>query len=255
MAIAPLLTRAKGFPGWQKLILMAGASAGIVAIIVSLARGSWLALVCSLLLLMAFGWMRLPAKERKSYFVSVGAVLVLMGALLAPFSDRIYERLTGDDEGAAMIRIPLMENAINMIKDNALVGVGLNNYRATMTKYDETGVFVSQIFPNPVHNVFMHVTAEIGVPGGIIFCLMLLLAFSESVRAMLTKDRLLFALGLAGAVSIIAFSISGVKEMGSLGSTRGPMRTCFLLLGTIMAVSRVRRQQAADIYSVRGKDA
>jgi len=79
-----------------------------------------------------------------------------------PFSGRIYERLTGDDEGSALMirQMPLMENAARMIPNNALVGVGLNGYRANMTKCDETGIFVSQVFQ--IFRVFAHVTAEIG---------------------------------------------------------------------------------------------
>ena len=127
-----------------------------------------------------------------------------------------------------------------MIEDNPFTGIGLNQYRREMTRYDETGMFVSQEFPNPVHNVFAHVTTEIGIPGGIIFCLLLIFAFFECLWAMRTHDRLLFALGLGLSVALIAFAISGVKEPGSLGSVRPPMRTFFLLIGIAMALTRIR---------------
>jgi O-antigen ligase len=192
--------------------------------------------------LVAFGWYRLSKIEKKTYLVSVGGVCILAGLLLMPFSGKIYERLTGDDEGSALIRVPLMENAARMIEDNQLVGVGLNAYRANMTRYDETGIFVSQVFPNPVHNVFAHITAEIGIPGGIIFCLLIIVALVESIRTMSMHDRLLFALALGTFAGIISFVISAMKEPGSLGSVRPPIRTCFFLFGTVMAISRMRRQ-------------
>ena len=128
-----------------------------------------------------------------------------------------------------------------MIDDNPVVGVGLNGYRTHMTKYDETGIFVSQVFPNPVHNIFAHITAEVGVPGGIIFCLLILYSLYECYRSSATSDRLLYAMAIGLAAGMIAFVISGTKEPGSLASVRPPIRTCFFLFGAIFALSRIIR--------------
>ncbi len=242
LILAPIICRVKNFESFQKLFLWGAILAGIIAVILSLARGSWLSLLAAVGILIFFGWMRLSKNEKRTYFFSISGAILLVCVLLAPFSARIYDRLTGDDEGSALIRVPLMETAVRMIKDNALVGVGLNGYRANMGRYDETSILVSQIFPNPVHNVFAHITAEIGIPGGIIFCLLILVALFECFKAMQSQDRLLFAIALGTAAGLIAFVISGIKEPGSLGSTRPPMRTLFFLFGTVLAVSRMRRQ-------------
>lgn len=242
VVVAPLLCRVKSLVSVQKILLAAAALAGIVAVILSLARGSWISLLAALTLLVLFGWRRLSKTEKKTYFVSVGAVLIFACLFLMPFSTIIYERLTSDDEGSALIRIPLMETAVRVIEDNPLVGVGLNGYRSNMTRYDETDIFVSQVFPNPVHNVFAHITAEIGIPGGIIFCLLILAVLFECFKTINLHDRLLFALALGAAAGIIAYVISAMKEPGSLGSVRPSMRTCFLLFGTVLAISRIRRR-------------
>lgn len=240
--LAPLVCRVKNFESWSKSLLWSATFLGIVAVILSLARGSWISLLVALIMLIGFGWYRLSQSEIRTYVISTGGAILLVGVLLIPFSAKIYERLTADDDGSAMIRVPLMETALLMIEDNALVGVGLNSYRANMTKYDETAIFVSQIFPNPVHNIFAHVTAEIGVPGGIIFGLLILIVLVECFKTMSSRDRLLFAVALGIAAGIIAFAISGIKEPGSLGSTRPPMRTLFFLFGIALAVSRMRRR-------------
>ena len=242
LVVVPLICRVKDFTSRQKIIFLAAAFSGIVAVILSLARGSWFSLLAAVAILVLFGWYRLTQSERKNYFVSVGGAAILTCLLLTPFAGKIYERLTEDDQGSALIRVPLMETAVRMIEDNALVGVGLNGYRANMTKYDETGIFVSQVFPNPVHNVFAHITAEIGIPGGIIFCLLILAALFECFKTMTMRDRLLFALALGAFAGIIAFVISAVKEPGSLGSTRPPLRTLFFLFGMVLALSRIRRR-------------
>lgn len=242
LVAAPLICRARNFKGWHKIALLAATLLGTVAVILSLARGSWISLVVVFALLILFGWYRLSAAEKRNYFASAAGIVVLACLFLAPFSDRIYERLTQDDEGSAYIRLPLMETAFRMIEDNPLVGIGINNYRASMTKYDETDIFVSQVFPNPVHNIFLHVTAEIGVPGGIIFCLLFFAALFECFKTMTSRDRLLFALALGATAGLIAFVISGMKEPGSLGSVRVPVRTLYFFFGTILAISRLRRQ-------------
>ena len=239
---AILVCRVKDFNGWQKFLVLASVILGIAAIILSLARGSWISLVVGLLMLFSLGWYRLSSPERKNYFISLVGVAVLGCLVLLPLSGRIYDRLNGEDEGSALIRIPLMETAIRMIKDNPIVGVGMNGYRSSMTKYDETDIFVSQVFPNPVHNIFAHITGEIGIPGGILFCLLIFAALFECWKAMTIHDRLLFAIGLGVMVGIIGFVISAIKEPGSLGSTRPPMRTLFLMFGIILAISRIRRQ-------------
>lgn len=250
IVIAPLVCRSRSFVSSQRMLLAAASFGGVVAIILSLARGSWLALVVAAFLLAALGWLRLTRNERKSYFVSVAGALALAAVLLIPFSERIYDRLTGDDEGAAAVRVPLMENALAMIEDNPLTGVGLNGYRQNMTRYDETGNFVSQEFPQPVHNVFAHVTTEVGVPGGMLFCLLFVFAAIECFRSMNTNDRLLFGLGLGAFVALVALVISGMKEPGSLGSARPPMRTCFLILGFVMALSSIRRSNGVASFSL-----
>lgn len=109
-----------------------------------------------------------------------------------------------------------------------------------MTKYDESETFVSKEFPNPVHNVFAHITAEIGIPGGIVFCLLILFCLYECFKSTQSSDRFIYALAVGLSFGLMAFVISGLKEPGSIGSVRPPIRTCFFLFGAILAVTRIR---------------
>lgn len=249
VVLAPIICRVKSIGPLQMMILPAAAFSGIVAVILSLARGSWIGLAVSMALLIGLGWYKLSASERKRYFVSAFGTAVLLCILLSPFAGRIYDRLTQDDQGSAQIRVPLMETALRMIEDNPTVGVGLSGYRTNMTRYDETGMFVSQVFPNPVHNIFAHITAEAGIIGGAIFCLLIAFSIFESFRSMGSNDRLVTALALGLGLGMVAFVISGTKEPGSLGSARPPVRTCFFLFGAILAVSRIRRRTAQGLLS------
>lgn len=242
---AVLFSKAPGFSNFQKSIIAGASLLGVAAIILSLARGSWIALVAATVLIIALAWQNWGDGDRHKYFAAVAGFLVLCAIALTPFMGRIYERLTTDDGESAAIRIPLMKVARNTIEDNPIVGVGLSGYRTAMYRYDDTTEHVTQIFPGTVHNSFAHVTAEIGLPGGVLFALMLVVAVLECWRSMASGDRLLFALGLGAFAAIVAYAISAIKEPGGLGSTRPPIRTLFLLLGFVMAASAIRRRSVS----------
>lgn len=241
LTLSPLFCRVRGLSTWQRWLFIASSIAGTIAVILSLARGSWIALAVAVPLAGLVGWFCLTNSERFSSILSAMAVIVVATMVLAPFAPRIYDRLTGDDQGSADIRSPLMENAVNLIAANPIAGVGMNGYRSNMTKYDDTGIFVSQVFPNPVHNAFAHITGEIGIPGGILFCLLVIVAIFECVRSLSSPDRIVAAIAVGLGVGLIAFVISAMKEPGSLGSVRPPIRTFFLMFGVAMALARIRR--------------
>lgn len=244
--IAPIIAYAKDFSKYQRVILAGSAGLGIAAIILSLARGSWIALVVSAGIIILFAWKNWEKSERKHYFAAIGGLLLLSAMALAPFGGRIYERLTTDDGDSAAIRLPLMQVAWNIIETNPLVGIGLSGYRTAMYRYDDTKEHVTQVFPGTVHNSFAHITAEIGIPGGIFFGILLLIAVFECWITMSSRDKLLFALALGAFAGIVAYTISAIKEPGGLGSTRPPIRTCFFILGFVMALSKCRRDSISN---------
>lgn len=246
LLIAPVVAYARTFPKYQRIILAGAAGLGIAAIILSLARGSWIALVVATGVIILFAWKNWERSERKQYFAAIGGLLLLCAMALAPFGSRIYERLTTDDGDSAAIRIPLMQVAWNIIETNPFVGIGLSGYRTAMYRYDDTKEHVTQIFPGTVHNSFAHITAEIGIPGGILFGTLLLIAVFECWITLSSRDKLLFALALGAFAGIVAYTISAIKEPGGLGSTRPPVRTCFFLLGFVMALSNCRRNSISD---------
>lgn len=245
LTLSPFFCRVTNLPTWQRTLFLASSVAGTAAVILSLARGSWIALATAVLLVALAGWFCLTNTERFSFILPAMAAIIVGALVLAPFVPRIYDRLTGDDQGSADIRVPLMENAVVLIGANPLAGVGMNAYRTHMASYDETGMFVSQVFPNPVHNAFAHITGEIGIPGGILFCLLVIAAIIECARSLSTPDRIVAAIAVGVGVGLIAFVISAMKEPGSLGSVRPPIRTFFFMFGVAMALTQVRKISGA----------
>src|SRR5262249_41760844 len=93
VVFAPIVGLIRDFDTRRKLFLVGGTVFGVVAIILSLARGSWIALVAAAGLVILFGWIRLSRIEKKNYLVYVGGALILSGIFLSPFIGRIYDRL------------------------------------------------------------------------------------------------------------------------------------------------------------------
>lgn len=229
--------------GFRRPLLIVGLGIGVVALIVTYSRGGWLAFGLTLLLvlpLMTLSQIGGPSKGGWRNIVILGVALTL---LAAPLSENVYTRLTEDDRGSAYSRLPMMRVALRMIADHVWFGVGLGNYENVMDRYDEAPERAHQKFPWPVHNIFLNITAEIGVVGGLCFLLVCGLALRQGVQAMRAPDPFLRAAAVGLVVGLIGFLIVGLKELGPLGSSR--YRHFWLSVGLLVALRRLsdRAQQ------------
>jgi hypothetical protein len=240
VVVAMLLMRVKGFRRWQRWLFAAAAGLGLVALILTYARGSWLAFALSLVWLAALAYRALSASERGKFARQLAAIGVAAGVLCFPFAGSIYTRLTEDDGGAAYSRVPLIQVAAAMIEDNPVLGVGLNSYESAMRRYDETAEKITDGFDWPVHNIFLHMAAETGVPGLLLFLALICFALRQGWRVYRSQDPFLSALAAGLIVGLLAFLWTGFKEPGSLGG--GILRFSFLFCGLLIAASRASRK-------------
>ncbi|MGV8048763.1 MAG: O-antigen ligase family protein [Anaerolineaceae bacterium] len=90
-------------------------------------------------------------------------------AMLTSLRQRLFE----EDYGAARSRIPMSQVAMNIIYNNPWLGVGLGNYIFEAPFYDISREGISYEFPRPVHNEFLLIAAEQGVPSLIMFLFIL----------------------------------------------------------------------------------
>lgn len=105
-------------------------------------------------------------------------------ALIPSVRNRIFE----DDRGSGLeIRHHLKVICNNIIVNNYWLGVGLNNYCSVIHKYDNSELGASWHFPMPVHNEYMLVAAELGVPAAIIFIILLVFIIIQHVSVGLSN--------------------------------------------------------------------
>jgi putative inorganic carbon (hco3(-)) transporter len=174
---------------WSGLLVSASIILGITGLIFTFSRSGWACLGIALTL---FAILYI-AREGVSHTVTPAIVLtclILFGVFY--YYPLIKTRLLSDDFGSSYSRIPLMINSMNAIKDNPFLGLGINNYSASIRKYDTTGIYAESSFRGgeyPVHNVLLLHFAELGVVGGCLFCWLWIACFREVFRCSFTENR------------------------------------------------------------------
>lgn len=237
LLVALVLLQLRSFRRWQQSLLIVASALGVMALVLSFARGSWVSFALSIMLLLALAYRVTPLADRRRFIRRMTVVAALGAVMSLPFAPLIYTRLTEDDRGSAASRVPLMEVAFKMIRDNPWFGVGLSAYEAEMRRYDQTEEKITDDFDWPVHNIFLHITAEAGIPAFLLFLLLIGIVCRHGWLLMRSRDPLLRAYAIGLLAGIFAFMFTGMKELGSIGS--GNFRFFFFLAGLIFAAKRV----------------
>lgn len=193
---------------------------GLMSLVLTFSRGGLLALVTSLLLITIVS---LKKHWRKKFPGSLAHIIVIglvAVVLMAPLFSRIVTRFTKDDYGAAYSRIPMALKALKVIKREPLTGVGLGNYRVALPYFDSSPEIGYKGLPMIVHNMYLCIAAELGVPALGIFLWMSILFFRQGIIALTSADRhkSLFALGMLSGLAGIYFY--GIFEDVCFGNPR-----------------------------------
>lgn len=110
-----------------------------------------------------------------------------------------YENLSSANE-----RLQLWERTLSLVADHPLGGVGLNNWKLVFPRYGMGGMRSAEgstYFIRP-HNEFLAIASETGLPGLLVFLLLLALAAFTALRtflhAQVPRTKILLVLMLAG---------------------------------------------------------
>ncbi len=160
LALAAAFT-ARRRAGAAALFAVFGAAG--TASVLTLSRGGLLNIGITTCLVLAVTAPSPAVSRSRKLAVGVG-ILALVAVLTVCFSTSLMARIAalaleveGEDARGAQF-----QQALTMIAANPLRGVGLGNYLEVMGQYGPT-------LPYPVHNKFLLVTAETGIPGGLLY--------------------------------------------------------------------------------------
>ena len=218
---------------------------GGITEILTMSRGGWIALTAAVIIAL-YGIFKKRYQSRfKSYVLTMTAVLLITLPVIGMFVD-VQKRLFEDDYGAAYGRIPQMKVAFNIIAHHPFTGIGLNNYTTVMNRYDRTREFKSYQFPYPVHNAFLLIAAESGLPA--LFCFALIFVGILKTAAIFFKsdDQFIAILGIGSFCGIITWLIHAQFRM----DFANPFLWFFM--GLLAALSQLLRSQKNDEPSLNG---
>ncbi len=188
-------------------------AAGLVGIMTTLSRGSWLTLPVSFTIVFVMVYGRRIVRLK----AAVGGFLLGCGLLVALYFayPTIEKRFTHSDYKSSASRAPLNRAAWSIIEQFPVAGVGLNNFAESFKVYDTTGH--SRIFRgyrHVVHNLYLWIWAETGTIGLIAylapFLVTIFVAWRCAPRAPPVPRAILAGLG----AGLLAHLMHGMVDPG-----------------------------------------
>jgi O-antigen ligase len=191
-AAALVLTQRRSWLTW---LAAAALLAGAAGLIVTRSRGGMAATAVALAIVLIVLYAERALTARTVRRLILGALVLLPLAL-----PLLGSRLRVDDDAAAS-RSPLNTIALRMIADHPLVGVGPNHFALALPRY-ATAEFARE-WLYTVHNKYLLVASEAGLPALAAFLGFLAVALRRAVRAFRRNDGLAATLALGFGAALV----------------------------------------------------
>lgn len=160
-----------------RTLFLSGIGLASVSLALTHSRSAFLGLVLVVIIAGVASRRRIPSLRAGVVVVLVSfSIPALMTASI--WQARFSESVDGSLDEASSGRITLMKQAVDLALDHPVIGVGPNRYMEVL----EATVDPSEI-EFVVHNIPLMVTAELGIPAGIAFTVLLVLTGVQAVGA------------------------------------------------------------------------
>lgn len=209
----------------------------LAALVWTFSRGGWIEVTLSAGVLIAATWMRTGITLRRIVFLGT-AICVIAAALYIP--NPLSNRFTGNDNGSAYSRIPLMHLAENIIAANPVFGVGANNFAAVMGSYEGPEFRYAWIYT--VHNQFLLVCSETGIIGLLAYLWIYGNLIRRGWRLWKTKDSLFAPVGLTIVAAVVGFMSHMMVDQFS---GRALVQMVWIFAAIVAACELIQRAEAA----------
>lgn len=219
---------------------------GTAAMIRTLSRSGWVGLALGSLLTLWLIARRKGFRLRRlrRALMPLGMTMVLITIL---FWHPITVRLFAPMPYSVSFRLKLAQGALEMIKAQPLIGVGLNTFREVMTDFPSLYLFAAR--PAPVHNIYLLVAAETGILG-LLFFLWLLIGILGIGFYYSRYSQELYAATSAGICGGLSALLA--HDMLSWLFTFDPVFVLFwFLVGLLTAVARLEIRSAPTLEAMQ----
>jgi putative inorganic carbon (HCO3(-)) transporter len=162
--------------GWSRLLHLLALSLGLAALLLTFSRAAWLGLLLgsgAMLLLLLWAWRR---KQWAPNWAAIGLLVAVLSFIVigfVVFNWQLLQPRRGPTSQGTEIR-SVQSRAIQVPASGALIqmhpvlGVGLGNYPMALYSFAREMVAAYPVY-QPVYNVVLLVTAELGILGGILW--------------------------------------------------------------------------------------
>ena len=136
-------------------------------------------------------------------------------------------------------RIAFYQHSLNMIKAHPLIGLGANTYMKNYKNYKNNPEYRNVVTIDNVyaHNIYLHMSAEIGLIGFAVFIWLLVRIFSEAKAIYkVMQDNFLKVFALSLIACLIAFLVNGLTESSLYYARVAPV--FWYLIGLIFALKK-----------------
>jgi hypothetical protein len=240
-----LLAGSLAFKGLRlRVLCVVSFALALVTLILTFSRAGWGSFFFSLALMMFFFLRKQVRKNYRGAFVRFVCLALAMAILVVPFFPKVMARLTKDDYGAAYVRIPLARTAQRIISQQPLTGVGLGNYAYVVPNY-ESPIWLDELGrAPPVHNIYLHTAAELGIPALFIFVCVLGIFFIAGVVVVGSANRTITLLAIGMIAGLAGCCLHGMVEPGTLNHTK--FIPFWLIGGLLLGLKPLSRHKTAN---------
>lgn len=211
-------------------------------------RDPWIA-ACAVLV--AAGLMAIRRGGMRRFAIAAAVIVASVGLIRTPYVDRLVRLAAGIEqgqEGGIALRLVGWSDAVVMIRQHALVGVGLGNFIAVRQVNGSLGspdVLVTQPLPIHPHNMYLQQLAEVGVVGGTLYIALWLMALwaGWQVGLRCTNQVGVRLSAFYALVAIVVMNLGENMFLDAVAAERVRFHTiAWMLLALVIAEwNRVRR--------------
>ncbi|KAF2338753.1 O-antigen ligase family protein [Flavobacterium nitrogenifigens] len=126
-----------------------------------------------------------------SFFISQHSIKKALqkdkNSVYGTVGDRL-STITDNSNSTTSIRLEYWQHALEVVKKNPILGVGVGNWKLYTTTYTNTLIDDNTFSKHP-HNDFIEVAGETGIPNGIVYILIFGCAFFLALKSMFSKQE------------------------------------------------------------------
>jgi O-antigen ligase len=197
LALALLIARVRGT---LRILSLIALPVGMIGLFLTFSRAGWGASLIGLAAVLLLSGV-LGVTRRSKVLIVTLLVAIGLGMTIAVLWNVISQRVSVFGSNSWLVRTGTVQVALEMIRQNPWLGVGVNNYMAVAPDYvpfDMHAMFGELI----AHNLFYLVAAETGFVGLLAFVALLWATVAEGYRAAKAKCAPLshVAIGILGGI-------------------------------------------------------